>query len=128
MDVWSDNMKRKVTCIVCPRGCRAIVELIDGEIKEISGLKCNKGEDYIKQEVTHPFRLLFTTIPIERAKNIDVLPIRTSQPIPKDLLDKGLNKLSKIKVNAPVKIGDVIIKDFMGTGVDVVASRSAKSE
>jgi CxxC motif-containing protein len=120
--------RRVITCIVCPRGCRATLEIKDNKIKGISGLKCSKGKDYIRREAIHPVRILFTTIPIEKAKNISVLPVRTEKPISKDLLNKGMEELAKVKLKAPLKIGDVIAKDFMRTGINVISSRSVKSE
>ena len=34
--------------------------------------------------------------------------------------------INEAKVSAPVKIGDVVIKNILGTGVDIVATNNAE--
>jgi CxxC motif-containing protein len=52
-----------------------------------------------------------------------VLPVRTNKPIPKDKLKEGMLVAAKVNANAPITMGDVIVKDFLGLGVDLVATR-----
>jgi CxxC motif-containing protein len=35
-----------------------------------------------------------------------------------------MEEINKVTIKAPVKIGDVVIKDVLGTGVDIVATRN----
>ena len=37
---------------------------------------------------------------------------------------EAIKKINKVTVKAPVKAGDVIVENILGTGVDVIASRS----
>ncbi|MDI6892936.1 MAG: DUF1667 domain-containing protein [Actinomycetota bacterium] len=120
-------MRKTFVCIVCPVGCPVTVDMAGGEIGAISGLLCKKGEDFVRQEAISPVRLLFTTIPIDGAKDIDVLPVRSGGPLPKHMLSEAMDEMAKIKVRAPVKIGDIIVRDFMGHGVNIISSRTVKS-
>ena len=45
-------------------------------------------------------------------------------PVPKDKLFAAMDVLMQTRIEAPVKIGDVIVSDLCGTGVDVVAAES----
>ena len=119
-------MKKKevrfVTCIVCPVGCRAIVTIENGKITTIEGLECLRGEEYVRRELEAPVRDFFTTVRIEGAA-IPVLPVRSTQPIPKDKVMDCVFELAKVVVDAPVKIGEIIVEDPLGLGFDIVATR-----
>lgn len=117
---------RRVTgylCIGCPLGCRLEVEEGDhGEIVEVRGFSCRKGRDFATAEHTAPTRMLTTTVAIEGGR-WPRLPVRTVDPIPKDLVMELAVVLRDVTVRAPVHLGDVVLADALGTGIDVVASR-----
>lgn len=117
------NNKKEVTCIICPVGCRIQAELEEGAPPKLSGYRCKRGLQYAKDEVTAPRRILTTTVRL-KAKGNHVLPVRTRIPIPKLLLKEAMAELKSVSVAAPVKMGEVILKDVAGTGVDVIAARN----
>jgi CxxC motif-containing protein len=111
------------TCIMCPIGCAVTVKSdASGEIKEIIGNTCKKGEAYAREEFTSPKRVLTSTVEIEGAL-FDRLPVRTSGLIPKDRMFDIMKELAKVKVKAPVKLGDKLIENILGLGADVVSTR-----
>jgi CxxC motif-containing protein len=112
----------EVTCILCPVGCRAKVNVREGEITRIENIECERGEDYVSKEVKAPMRDFFATVRIKGAK-IPLLPVRATGPVPKEKLMECSLVLANIEVSAPVKLGDVIVEDILGLGVDVVATR-----
>jgi CxxC motif-containing protein len=115
--------ERKFTCIMCPLGCTVTVKADDsGNIFEIIGSRCLKGEKYIRDEFSAPKRVLTSTVAIDGAK-FGRLPVRTSDFIPKDRIFDLMKEIQKIKAKAPIKIGDVILKNILGLGVDIVATR-----
>lgn len=113
---------RHITCISCPLGCPLTVT-IDGEAVSVAGNTCPNGEKYGIEEVTNPKRVIPSTIVIRNGK-LPRLPVKTADAVPKGMIFEIMNEINKVAVDAPVKMGDVIIKDVLGTGVDVVASRS----
>ena len=115
--------ERELICISCPVGCPMNVTVKDGEVLAVRGNKCPKGITYAKAEILDPRRILTTTVRI-RGSSLPQLPVRTRQAIPKSLLADGMEVLSRLEVDAPVHMDDVLIRDFLGTGVDVIASRS----
>ena len=114
-------MSDYVTCICCPLGCRILIKR-EGEKLTVTGHKCKRGEEYALQELRDPQRVLTTTVFVENGKQC-LLPVRSEKEIPKHLVKSGVIELSKIKVNAPIKCGDLICKDILGTGVNIIASR-----
>jgi len=113
---------RVITCIICPMGCKAKVTIEDGKISKIEDVECPRGEEYVTREIEAPVRDFFTTVRIKGAST-PVLPVRSTQPVPKDkILDCAL-ELANIVVDAPVEAGDVIVKNLFGLGVDIVATR-----
>ena len=115
--------KHEMICICFPRGCYMTVTSENGIIKEITGNRCRRGETYAKEELISPVRTVTTTVPIIDGC-IPMLPVKTSKAIPKSLIFECIDKLRDVFVNAPVSIGDVIISDVLGTGADIVATRS----
>ncbi len=95
------------------------VELEDGQIKEITGFTCPRGKQYAIDECTHPMRTVTTT-----AKTVGggVIPVKTNGTIPKERMMECMEKINRVTVELPAHIGDVVIKNVLGTGVDVVVT------
>ncbi len=117
-------MKKKIICIVCPVGCEVVITVEKGEVS-VKGNKCEKGLKFAKTEALSPVRILTTTVPVKNGE-IKFLPIKTSKPLPRKVLMEAMKKLAYGEVEAPVKTGQVIIKDFLVENVKVVASRRVK--
>jgi len=117
--------KKRFTCIICPIGCDIDVELQNGNVVSMKGSRCEKGREFVLQELKEPTRILTTTIPIKGAKWA-MLPVRTDKPIPKRLLSKVIEQLAGIELQAPVKMYHVIVKDVAGTDANIVATRNMK--
>lgn len=115
-------MKREITCIVCPKGCQMIVNNIDGQYT-VEGNNCIRGVKYGVDEVTNPKRMVTSTVRLEGAY-LNMLPVKTSSSIPKNLVFEIMKILSTIKVTAPVKVGDIIAKNVLDTGVDIVSTKT----
>lgn len=110
---------KELTCIVCPVGCRARVYVEGGRAVRWEQLECKAGEEYVKREVERPLRDFFTVV---RVKGGGVLPVRSTGPIPKEKLKEAVRELAAIEVEGPVRMGEVIVKNLLGLGVDVVAT------
>ncbi len=118
--------RRRVTdylCIGCPLGCRLEVETEGDDIVEVRGNQCRKGEKFARQEHLDPKRMVATTVAIAGA-TITRLPVHTAEPVPKDLVRTVCDALHRLVLEAPVAMGQVVLADVLGTGVDVVASRT----
>lgn len=115
-------MKRELTCISCPLGCQLTVEEKDGEYT-VTGNNCKNGIKYGIEEVTAPKRVIPSTVVINGGL-IARLPVKTADAVPKEKIFDIMKEINKVVVEAPVKMGDVIIKDVLGTGVDVVATKT----
>jgi CxxC motif-containing protein len=114
----------RYTCIGCPIGCPLQLIHEGNEITEISGHGCNRGAKYARQEFTDPRRDLSTTVAISGAL-WERLPVKVTGPILKDRVMEAAREIHALHISAPVKLGQVLIADFMGEkGVHVVACRS----
>jgi CxxC motif-containing protein len=118
-------MRKKITCIECPKGCQLEVDLDDGgHVIKVTGNQCPKGEVYARQELENPTRVLTTTV-LAEGLNLKLVPVRTSQAIPKSKLLEAMAESRKVKLTKPVKVGATIIANLLGLGVDLVATRNA---
>lgn len=115
-------MKRVLTCIECPQGCRLEIEADGARVISVTGQKCKRGDKYARQEVEAPLRTLTTSV-LTRGLELKMLPVRTSKPIPKGKLFEAMDAVKRLVVTSPVKAGSVIATDFLGLGVDLVACR-----
>lgn len=114
--------ERNLICISCPLGCNLTVT-IDGEDVTVTGNTCKNGEKYGIEEVTNPKRVIPSTVVIRNGK-LPRLPVKTADAVPKGMIFEIMDEINKAVATAPVKMGDVIIEDVLGTGVNVVASCS----
>lgn len=114
-------MKKELICISCPRGCHLVV---DTDEKSVTGNACKRGEAYGLSEVFDPVRVITSVVKIKNA-DIKMLPVKTDKPLKKELNFECIKAINKVTVEAPVRIGDIIIENIFGTGVNIVASKSA---
>lgn len=120
-------MIQELTCITCPLGCHleATWEEREGKtiVLSVRGNTCPRGENYARAELTHPERMVTSTVTIRNAR-YRKLPVVTSAPIPKERISDVMAVIHETSVCAPVQIHDIIIENVCGLGVDLVASRS----
>ena len=109
------------TCIVCPKGCRLIIET--GDTIEVTGNGCKKGVEFAAEEMTNPKRTLQTTVKTT-FDYCERLPVRTTAAILKGMMEGAVKEAKKVTVTKKLKMGDTVLDDILGTGVSFVASQS----
>ncbi|MEJ8552708.1 DUF1667 domain-containing protein [Tepidibacter sp. Z1-5] len=115
-------MEKNITCIVCPVGCRLTVKKNEDKVYSVTGNTCKRGEKYGVEEMTTPKRMVTTTVKIKDGA-LRLIPVKTSDSIPKELIFELMELLDEIEVEAPVMVGDVIVENVLDTGINIVASR-----
>ena len=113
---------RVMNCIMCPMGCEMTVTVENGKVIDVKGNTCPRGAKYANDEVTAPKRMLTTTVRIEGGM-LPLLPVVSETVLPKEKVLDCAAFLRGVTVKAPVKTGDVIVKDILGLGVNIIASR-----
>ena len=113
----------ELICIGCPLGCNLNVKMNGAEVEEITGNNCKKGAEYAKKEVTNPTRIVTSIVKVKNG-NIAVVPVKTKDDIPKSKISDCVKALKNLEVEAPIKIGDVLLTNVAGTGVDIIATRN----
>lgn len=116
--------KRELICIGCPLGCALSVQMENGEIS-VKGNTCRRGEDYAKKEILHPARTVTSSVPVTDGV-LKMVSVKTAADIPKDKIFEVMDAIHRVRVKAPVAIGDVVIADCAGTGVAVVATKDVE--
>jgi CxxC motif-containing protein len=115
-------MIRDMICVACPIGCGMTIELDENKaVVSVIGNQCRRGEAYAVAECTAPVRTLTTTAKVIGGR-LPLVPVKSAKPIPKESLIDCVKLINSVTVKAPVKIGDVIIANILGTGVDIVAT------
>ncbi len=117
---------RELVCIVCPKGCTMKIEEKDGEIS-VTGNSCKRGASFAVSEITEPKRTVCTTVRTV-FKDAPVIPVRVSAEIPKDRIFDVMREINAVTLSSPVGRNDVIIKNVLGLGADVIATSAILKE
>lgn len=123
---------RHFHCTTCPSECALTIETRIDEngvehVLSVQGNRCARGRKFAEQEIIRPMRTLATTI-VVRGGDEKLLPVRTARPIPRDLHLSAMRDIRHTSVTAPVHMGDVVMSDLLGTGVDLVASMNVDAQ
>ena len=111
-----------MNCIMCPMGCEMTVTIENGAVVSVIGNTCPRGPKYANDEVTAPKRMLTSTVAIAGGA-LPLLPVVSATVLPKERILDCARYLRGVKLQAPVKTGDVVVENILGLGVNIVASR-----
>lgn len=114
-------MKKELICIACPIGCH--LEIYPEDDYRVEGNQCKRGITYGKKELIDPTRMITSTVVIEGGI-YPRIPVITKGEVPKDKIFEVMKEINKVIVKSPIKRGTVVIENVLGTGVDIVTSRS----
>lgn len=118
-------------CTTCPSECLLTVEVErddDGsvvEVRSVTGNSCPRGDKYAHQELTCPMRVLTTTVAITGGDET-LLPVRTAEAIPLKLHAQAMDLIRGLTVEAPIRMGDVVLANLLNTNIDLIASLTIK--
>jgi len=112
----------EITCVSCPVGCLMQVSQENGNLT-VTGNQCPTGIDYAKEELTAPTRNIATSIKITGG-HMEMLSVKTAAPIPKEKIMETVAEIHTITAKAPIKVGDIILKNVANTGIDILATRN----
>ncbi|NVM31796.1 MAG: DUF1667 domain-containing protein [Candidatus Helarchaeota archaeon] len=94
-----------------------------GDAFRVEGNECKRGEEYAIEEFTAPKRTLTTTIQVKDGI-LPLIPVRSDKPLPKDQLINCMNYISQVKINAPIKMGQILVKNILNLDANIIASRN----
>ena len=109
---------KELTCIVCPRGCRLKVD--DNMV--VTGNSCQRGEKYAINELTNPTRTITSSIRVNNRPYI-LVSVKTDKPVPKDKMFDVMKEIDKLSIDAPTRIGQVVLTNVLGTDANIVITK-----
>jgi CxxC motif-containing protein len=113
----------RLTCVLCPVGCELEVRKDEAGELDVQGNQCDKGVPFAVEEILHPKRNLATSVPV-RGTEATMVSVRLSDRVPREMIFPVLAEIAKLRPEVPVRRGQVLITDVLGTGVDVIATRT----
>ena len=119
-------MIRQYTCIICPNGCEMEAHIEDGQLVSLTGATCPKGEAYVRQELTDPRRTIASSALVVGGA-LPLVSVRLTNPVPKDRLFDVMAEIRKLRLPAPVTLGQCLIHDVLGLGSDVIATKNVSA-
>lgn len=118
-------MMKRITCILCPNGCKLKVEVSNMEILSIQGAKCPKGQQFADQEINDPYRNIATSV-LVRGGEMPLASIRLTSAISKVRIFDVMEEIRKAECDAPIVAGQILIKNVLGLGVDVICTKQVE--
>ena len=109
---------KELTCIVCPRGCRLKID----DDMNVFGNACPRGEKYALNELTNPTRTVTSSIRVSNGP-YTLVSVKTDKPIPKDKMFDVMKEIDKLNVQAPVRIGQIVLANVLGTDSNIVITK-----
>ncbi len=119
------TVEKEITCIICPIGCKISVRLNGKDFEVTSGNKCIKGVEYARVEALDPKRMLTSSVLVNKGE-WPLVSVKSSEPVPKNKLFHVLKEIKGAKVDAPVKLGQTVIKNVANTKINIVTTKSIK--
>ena len=117
-------MAKQMICTLCPMGCQLEISGTSGTY-QVKGNGCPRGKGYAIQEVTDPRRTVTSTMRVNNG-NRKLVSVKSSEPIPKDRMFDVIQTISVVVIEAPIKVGDVLLANVLGSGVDIIATCQIK--
>jgi len=115
----------RLICIICPNSCEISVHISGKKIKKVEGNLCKRGEEYAIREITCPERTVTSTVLVLGGRE-KLVSVKTSKPIPKEKIFDVMREIKRLRVKAPVGMGDILLRNVCNTGVDIVATKNVE--
>lgn len=109
---------KELTCIVCPRGCRLKVD----DNMEVTGNACPRGKMYAINELTNPTRTITSSIRVSN-RPYTLVSVKTDKPVPKDKMFDVMKEIDKLSIEAPTRIGQIVLPNVLGTDANIVITK-----
>lgn len=115
-------MIKTFTCILCPNGCEVEATIENHKIVSTEGNLCSKGKSYAEQELLHPTRNIASSVLVTGGE-LPLVSVRLTAPIPKARIFDVMDEIKKQRLTAPVRSGQVVIRNVLGLGSDIIATK-----
>ena len=116
-------MKKTYVCIICPNGCEIETETNGEKLLAAQGALCAKGEEYVERELFNPQRNIATSVLVENG-TLPLVSVRLSQPIPKNKIFAVMREIQAVRLQAPVKMGQIVLEDVLNLKSDVLSTKN----
>ena len=83
---------------------------------------CKKGKEYVVQELTDPRRNIASSVVLLNGE-LPLVSVRLTKPVPKAKIFDVMDIIKGIKLEAPVEVGDVVVKNIMGYDSDLIVTK-----
>ena len=119
-------MEKYYCCTTCPLECKLTVRVDEtGAFLAVAGNRCPRGEDFARQELILPLRVLTSTVRVEGARAMALLPVRSDRAFALKKHREAVQELHNVRCRAPVRMGDVIAEHIVGTDAAIIATSDA---
>lgn len=119
-------MIREFICVICPNGCELSAEIDGDKILSVEGGLCAKGDKYVEQEIIDPRRTISSSVKVRNGE-IPLASVRLTNAIPKNKIFDAMEEIKKIEVDAPAKVGTILIHNILGLDSDLIITKNVNA-
>ena len=119
-------IEKEFICVVCPNGCSIKAQYEEGNPPKLISaevMRCPRGKTWIQQEIENPMRTFSTSVLVDGGEFLEA-SVRLTKPVPLSKVFDIMAEIRKIKLQAPLAIGDVILTNPAGTETEVIVTRN----
>ena len=121
-------MRKELICVICPKCCQLQAEIQEGQeptVTDVIGNLCDKGPEWARQEIVNPMRTIASSVLVEQG-DFPLVSVRTDSPISLKSIFHVMREIKAVKLKAPVKIGEIVIKNVAGLPCNIIATRDVQ--
>lgn len=122
-------MRKELICVICPKGCQLQAAIQEGQapttVTDVIGNLCDKGPEWARQEIVNPMRTIASSVLVEQG-DFPLVSVRTDSPISLKSIFHVMREIKAVKLKAPVKIGEIVIKNVAGLPCNIIATRDVQ--
>lgn len=114
--------EKRMICLSCPIGCEISVRIEGGQVVQVEGNGCPRGEKYARREAVEPMRVLPSSVRVIGGTR-QLVSVKTDRPIPRRRIPEAMAEIRGTTAKAPIEIGDVVVARLLDTDANLVATR-----
>jgi len=97
----------------------------NGRLLSITGATCRRGAAYVEQELTCPKRTIASSVTVKNGE-LPLVSVRLDTAVPKERILDVMAEIKKLRLEAPVHIGECVIENVLGLGSNVIVTKNVR--
>lgn len=113
------------TCPKCEKACSLQIDYQGSTLFSVVGHKCHQGVVFAETLLGPALKTVSASVLVNGGA-YPMVAVRTSKGVTSEQALKIIQEAGRLKVDAPVRMGQVLCRNVAQTGVDLIAARAVE--